>query len=57
MSSDPTDIVRAAFRHYLAQDREAAFPSTPTTSPSPARRTTTSARRPSSSGASRPPAG
>ncbi|MFE5892128.1 nuclear transport factor 2 family protein [Streptomyces sp. NPDC056468] len=26
MSSTPTDIVRAAFRHYLAQDREAALP-------------------------------
>ncbi|WP_328880421.1 nuclear transport factor 2 family protein [Streptomyces sp. NBC_00299] len=26
MSSSPTDIVRAAFRHYLAQDREAALP-------------------------------
>ncbi|TXS41572.1 nuclear transport factor 2 family protein [Streptomyces sp. uw30] len=26
MTSTPTDIVRAAFRHYLAQDREAALP-------------------------------
>ncbi|WP_405585918.1 nuclear transport factor 2 family protein [Streptomyces sp. NBC_01092] len=26
MTSTPTDIVRAAFRHYQAQDREAAFP-------------------------------
>ncbi|MFI7408395.1 nuclear transport factor 2 family protein [Streptomyces sp. NPDC049627] len=26
MTGTPTDVVRAAFRHYLTQDREAALP-------------------------------